>query len=300
MASCWRSAILTIAALAAAIAMAPAGGTDPPVAGARDEPAPEDLVFVTDDADGLGADGCEMIRVVDTRSGGPVGRSHWRKSPGRLTLTSDAGLVLSGLNNGGAWVRVMLRSSDVGGAWRSRDVGYSVPLGGPLAISPDDETLLTARQRPEVAKHRVTDITLTSLGQAVGVYTGVQAAEIVFSPDARTAYVIDTNGEVVVVDVESMQAVGPPIPYTPVKIRQAWRLRHTFASMSPDGRYLVINTLGGDVNVLDVAQRRCLSSSGHAAARAPCRHSRAGPAVQHIPLTHGDHADRHAGLDRAR
>jgi hypothetical protein len=227
----------------------------PPAALAA-RPAPEDLAFVTDDADGLGADGCEEISVVNIRTGGTVGRSLWRKSPGRMASTSDAGLVLSVVNNNAHnTVRILLRTSG-GTAWSSRDVGYSVPDGGPLAISPDDKTLLIARGRPEIAKHRIDDISLTSLGPPTGIFSGVQAAEIVFSPDSRTAYVVDTGGRVFDLDVETMQQVGPAMAYTPVRIKQSWRLRQTFASVSPDGRYLVINTGGSDINVLDLVNHR--------------------------------------------
>jgi Mg-chelatase subunit ChlD len=75
-------------------------------------------------------------------------------------------------------------------------------------------------------------------------------------PDSRTAYVVDTRGQVFALDLDTMQQVGPAMAYTPVKINQSWRLRQTFASVSPDGRYLVINTGGRDINVLDLVNHR--------------------------------------------
>lgn len=220
---------------------------------------PQDLVFVTDD-DADPVDGCDEIRIVHATTGAKIDRSHYGISPGRLAATSDGRLVLSVLNNDnkslGGWVRVMVRQTGERPNWASKDVSYDVPWGGPAAISPDDKTMLIALKRFEVEKHDVADITLNSLGRPTGRIGDVQAAEIVFSPDSRLAYLIDLDGEVQVLDVATMQAVGAAMPYTPVQVNRSWRMRNTFASISPDGRYLVINTRGPNINVLDLAERR--------------------------------------------
>jgi Mg-chelatase subunit ChlD len=249
-------------AVVIALALLSASATRGLVANPAATVSPQDFVIVTDDKADPGpenAHGCDEVLIRSSETGVEIARSAWGVSPGRLAATSDGSTILSMWNNslhaGGGFVRVMVRLPGDPPRWTSHDVGISATMGGAIAVSPDDKTILMGARQREVEKHRVADITPTSLGKAAGVFAGVRAAEIKFSPDSSTAYLVDTDGWVYVLDVGTMQAIGAPIAYQPVSVSNDARLRNTFASLSLDGRYLVINTGGPQLNVVDVVAR---------------------------------------------
>jgi hypothetical protein len=181
--------------------------------------------------------GCDEVTVIDGESGREVWRSNWRLSPGRLAMTSDASVILSLSNNTSSDVRIMLRMAGTTYRWTSGDAVLVVLEGGPVAISPDDQTVLLAMMLDGVVKHRVSDITLTSLGPATGSLPGVEAAAIVFSPDSRTAYVVDTAGSLHVVEVETMREIGSPIHLKPATFLSSTQAERSYqSSISQAGR----------------------------------------------------------------
>jgi hypothetical protein len=131
-----------------------------------------------------------------------------------------------------------------------------VLAGQPVAISPDDATLLLSRPGYVIDKFLLANMTDTSLGPDVGQYRGVEPAQFLFTADSRTVYVVGINGEVHEIDVASMTRVGDPITYDPGVVPRRFRLHRTFAALSPDDQYIVINTGGSRLNVVDLSARR--------------------------------------------
>ncbi len=246
-----------------------------PLAGSPSLPvALEDFVALTDDYSSMHWPGCDAITVLDSSSVEVVARGEWKMSPGQLAVTSDGTLIaalLTGgrLRNGLPFVNV-LKWEPGAGTWENAWIGETMfAMGGAIAISPDDETLLVAGYN-HVLRFSVEEVTLESLGGVVlspalnprlegppTVLSPIPSA-IEFTADSRTAYVIADDGNLYTLDVGSMSWRGTPLAYAVPEVRKADRTRFTHASLSPDERWLLINTgtqENGRINVVDLARQ---------------------------------------------
>ena len=91
------------------------------------------------------------------------------------------------------------------------------------------------------------------------------AAAIEFTADSKTAYVVANDGYVYTLDVEAMTWKGQRIAYEVVAEPLSHRARRTFAALSPDERFLVINRganrteqngLIGELSLVDLSAGR--------------------------------------------
>jgi uncharacterized protein YegL len=226
-----------------------------------DAPAPDDLIFVSDDTARSSDGGCDAISVIDARSGKAVVRGGFSYSTGRLAITSDAGLALGVWSNNNPRITV-LRRSELGwldlrifASWAQED--------GAIAISPDDQVVLIGAMNSDVRSYGLEDIAKSNLGPLLGTLPGPDAATLLFSCTSDRAYAVGRDGRVWPIDVPSMTAAGPIIIsqpvrrdlfYTPDPDRTAQR--NTRGALSPDGRYLVTNTGTDKLNVIDFATSR--------------------------------------------
>lgn len=245
-----RSLVLGAGAiLAAAAATAIHSGT----ATAAD---PLDYIFVTDDCAAWLA-GCDAIAVVDARDGNMIASGETRFSPGRLAVTSDGALAVASFTNNEymiATLALVAGATPGGDRWVTKFVPARIDWGGPIAVSPDDRALLLTTPG-EIQKYRLDDIRDGVLGAPAGTIAAAGVADIVFAADSATAYAATATVEVLVLDVQSMAAIGAAISYQPVNTPAARRIRNTFSALSPDGRYLVINTGGPKLNIVHLAAR---------------------------------------------
>ena len=220
-------------------------------------PAPEGFVAVTDDRNLWQWPGCDAVTIVDSLSRGmPAAYGEHAVSPGQLTTTSDGSIVAS-LSIHNAFVYLMLWQ---GGEWIGVRVDddrsptmppWGLANGGAVGIPPDDSVLLVAIPNGLEA-YRVADISTSGLGPVVasiefddrGQTLGSMTlpADIEFSADSNTAYVVATDGNVHTLDVPAMRWRGDPIPYEPVARVKSFRTTGTFATLSPGEDVLVINT----------------------------------------------------------
>jgi Mg-chelatase subunit ChlD len=252
---------LALCCLAGSISLAwglPASGASNRQAAQSATPGPpasdlRTLAFVSDDHAALYGPGCDAISLIDSDTGEALVRGEQHVSPGRLAATSDGTLVVSVSNNNGLFLYVLAQSATDPAKWNTTAIVLPrLLMGGPLAISPDDKTLLLPMAGALVEKYDLAPLRDGKLGSPKGQYAGVVASAILFSRDSRTAFIAGVDGTVHVVNVSTMSRADPTIPYVPVAGPVDHRLRRTFAALSPDGQYLVINTgNGGKINVLD-------------------------------------------------
>ncbi len=132
-------------------------------------------------------------------------------------------------------------------------MSYAMPRGAPVAISPDDTVfLIPNRGGVAIEKFLLAERGASALGPSRGSNPSPVAPDIVFSWDSRTAYVVDTVGGVHAVDVATMTRAQPVIPYEPVNKPASRRIRWTHAALSPDGRFLVINSGRDRISVVNL------------------------------------------------
>ncbi len=246
----------------------------------------DDWILVTEDWAIVDARGCDRITLIDGRSGERVMESAYQPSPGRITSTRDGRMVAAYANNGGLNTTVMRPFAKPPLEWVSAIISERRPArvgvsGAAIAFALDDTTLLMPLASG-IEKYAVSRISDDALGPTLATYAAGPPAAIEVSPDSRTAYLVATDGWVHSVDVETMRATGPPIAYDPTQPNPYHRIHETFAALSPDGRYLAINT--GDraaIQVVDLASR-----ATHLVAIPGLRRVR-GLRFNHAPLNHG-------------
>jgi hypothetical protein len=199
------------------------------------------FVAVTDDDPYPLAPGCDAIMVADSTTGSAVERGEYQMSPGQLTTTSDASLMVSAANEYGHFVYVMkwLPDQDRWGSAFFYD--RRLAGGAAVAIPPDDSTLLVPWQNA-IAKYDVAGVTLMSLGPLAGLLAigdtqspiagATVAADVEFSADSSTAYVVANDGYVYTLDVGSHTWLGDPIPYVVTGGTKDLRTRRTFARIT--------------------------------------------------------------------
>jgi len=215
-----------------------------------------DLIFVSDTSEQWFIPGCYAMSAIDARTGRALAYSQAEQGIGRLTLTSDASLVLA---TPGQNVRVAItleRTAGPRNGWTSAMFPVSLEYGAATAISPDDRVVLLPGRALSVQKHSIDVLRQHFLGTPLGEARGVAAADIVFSADPSLAYVVTDHGSVLQLDVTTMSYVGAPVAIVPLDAPRLRRLQNTFAALSPDGQYLVVNTGGPELNVVDVRAGR--------------------------------------------
>lgn len=209
--------------------------------------------------------GCDSITVADAEALSAVvyGDQHLG-SPNQVTA-GRAGQFVASLYFEGRLHTLIWDS--LGGTWRSAqwpDPSWPPEWigGAAVAVTPDDSALLIAR-RNGVEKYWLNEITSAGLGTLAGLASwpagpgpGVvaTAADIVFGVGSDEALVAATDGAVYRLDVRVMNWIGNPISYQPPDGRNT-RTYRTFASLSPDERYVVVNTgtqNSGYINLIDL------------------------------------------------
>ncbi len=229
-----------------------------------------DLAFVTDDRSAVWDPGCDAISVIDVGSGKAIARGDFHMSPGQLAATSDGALVVSIATNSSASLYVLRRSQADPSSWvtsiivdnrilRGAPDDNRILRGASPAISPDDTILLVPAIRG-VEKYKLANLSSDSMGPVEGSYLDerMQPADIEISSDSRIGYVVGADGFVTTLELAGMSRMYEPIPYEPTARYKRYRVRRTFATLSPDERYLVINTgdqRSGALNVVDLQQR---------------------------------------------
>ena len=249
------------------IACASSAASADRVAGSLPPVSVQSFVATTDDDPIRRVPGCDAVTIANVADGSVIERGPQNVSPGQIATTRDGNLVVTLSSNGGAFVHVLVWQQDTG---RWANARFDDPehltssVGGAVAISPDSATLLVAWGNA-VAKYAAQSVTLAGLGPVLGVLEIDQdpdprsatsvAAAIEFSADSETAFVVVNDGLVRRLDVSSMQWRGAPIAYEVTAPQKPYRTRRTFASLSPDERWLMINTADrqhGQLNRVDI------------------------------------------------
>ena len=219
---------------------------------------PLDMLFVTDD-DARNWPGCDRIVVVDAANGRHVAEGDYRPSPGRLSSTSDGRIVVSTNNNNAAFVTALLGTSDFRTRWTSFIISRPVLVGGPVSFSPNDEMLLVARPTG-IGRYWVRQFDRTTIGREEGRFElSSNVSSILFTSDSATAVLIRVDGEVDFIDPVTMLAKLSSLTYSPIPRPDESKLRKTFAAISPDDRYIVINSGSSRISVLDLTTHTSFS-----------------------------------------
>jgi len=249
-----------------------------------------DLVFVSDDTNREHYRGCDAISVVDVRTGSALAHGQWQVSPEQLAISSD-GSVATSMGQDSA-LHVLARLPAPSSGWFShfqederRPREWAA--GAAIAIPPDDTAVLIAANGA-VESYSINGLLNPSRGPRLARFMfseeSTTAADIEVSADSRTAYLVGTDGLVHIVDVIGMSQQREPIPYVPTSWNKAYRTKRTYATLSPNGRYLVINTADqdrGSLNVID------LSDGSSGAVRAPGSSESWGVQFNYADLNHG-------------
>jgi Mg-chelatase subunit ChlD len=211
----------------------------------------DDFIFVTDD-NPQGFGGCDAMSAVSRSNGRVLTRGRQYVSPGQLASTSDGSLVFAAATNNRRFLAALIRKPGTTPRWTSESIGIRIELGSAIGIPPQDEVVLLNTPGGVLEAHRIDRLIRRETGQPVGRAPVGQAADIVFSHDGRIAYVVATDGEIHVLHTPALGSVREPIEYPPVSLTTGTgaRLRNTHASLSPDGRYLAINSAGPQVIVV--------------------------------------------------
>lgn len=263
----WLALILPCTVLC----MAAAGGVMRRSIAAESTP---DLIFVTDDR-ALAPPvptwwhhgGCDSVSVVDGNDGREVFRPIGQVSPGQITASSDGSLAVALSTNGDSFLQVLTREAAAPNRWSSVIAFEPAPpgpmhewqIGGPVVITEDDQSLLVAT-RNGFKVYATDSLRRGMLGTPTREFSSpriIDPAAFEVASDGTTLFVIGADRLVHVVDVRSLLEMGPPIPYSPVDGIPSHRIRRTFATLSPDNRYLVINggTNNNGINVVDLVRR---------------------------------------------
>jgi hypothetical protein len=264
-----RATTSASALLGVAIAIASATSWRP---AARASPATNDVevVVVTEDIN-ISAPGCDAISAFDGRDGVTLFRGERHVSPGRLAAASDLStIVATNSNNPYDPPFLYIVALDPGNPNRwgpSRVVTGAdfTDLGG-IAILPDGDNLLVAlgdndddRLRGEysVGRFRLSEAGAGSVGPQLGAFRlAGGAAEILLSPDGRTAHIVAAGNAGAVVhsiDAGSMAEIAAPIDLGP---RPMAGLRFVHAALTRDGHYLAVNDWQrGTVTIIDLVRR---------------------------------------------
>lgn len=265
---CWpmlkpaARAVVCLFALIPVLSMNPASAER--ISGLAQDSRPQDVpladwVVVTEDSGDRNDDavGCERITLFDVRTGDRLAQSEFHASPGQIAATENGEVVVSPVNNSTlAWFLLRPLST----TWKSVVIpDPRTPIlgvqGGAVAFALGDSALLMPRA-DGIEKYAASMLSQTSLGPVQGTFRSGAPAAMLVSRDTRTVHVVGTDGWIHTVDVATMTAVAPPLAYEPVERDTRYRIHETFATLSPDDRFLVINM--GDrasLQVVDLKDR---------------------------------------------
>jgi hypothetical protein len=145
-------------------------------------------------------------------------------------------------------------------AWLEADterIEANVLQGSRSAVTPDDRGLLLSMGlypgRSDLDRYELAGITKASLGRRSARRRDISAAEIVFGRDLNVAIVLDFAGRVYFLDATTLESTREPIEYQRPSGTARNAFRNTNAAVSPDGRYLVVNSGNrGVVTVIDL------------------------------------------------
>ncbi len=216
-----------------------------------------DWIFVSDDDATPDVPGCDAHSVVHAGTGEVLVRGDQHVSPGRLTLTSDGSQAISACFNNGQFLYVLRRTQDTWHNAKTSQIDANILQGARSAVTPDDQGLLLSMGlypgRSDLHRYELSGVTDYRLGQPSAVRRDISAAEIVFGRDPTVAIVLDFTGSVFFLDTTTLADTREPIPYERPSGTARTAFRNTNAAVSPDGRYLVINTGNrGRVSVIDI------------------------------------------------
>jgi hypothetical protein len=217
-----------------------------------------DVFAVTEDVS-VGMDGCDAISVFDVRRPEPLFRGVTSWSPGRLAATSDLSLLIAGRAYVGfSGLYGLLRLDDTFRRWTHDFPGTRWASYGGIAVAPGDDALLVADES-QVNKYRLVP---RGLSKVVGEWLGAApvgglAAEVIYSGDGQRAYAVPHNGQVRTIATHDMRVIGGRVSIqVPPGIGRMGPQSFLHAALSPDGRYVVVNTGRSYVSVIDVGAQR--------------------------------------------
>jgi hypothetical protein len=215
------------------------------------------IAFLDDDMAADTFNGCDEITRYDVTNQRAVDFGGFRECPGQIALARGGDLAVSMSNASTPFLYVFRQSPSKPGNWLTtliddphRPVQWV--MGGAAGLSPDGEYILVPTLSG-VEVHRTRNMTANSLGPVLSAFPCGTPAAIEFTSSSEIAYIVGIDGYVYSLNMMTLTAAGPRIPYpktTPILIQ---RYRRTFATLSPDERYLAINTLQRSLTVIDLA-----------------------------------------------
>lgn len=213
---------------------------------------PLDRLFVSSSAS-ADQPGCGTISLVDLTTGRRLVSGEQTPDHGRITVRGDGRLGL-GVSN---WNRPHVVSTlelldPVSFRWGRHLTAMRVDHGGPVAITPDDASVLIAKAGGSLERHALAEREGKVFGPAKAAFKGATVAEIEFLSDSQ-AVLLDTSGEMHFVDIDSLRPTRPSAVFQPIAGGQERRLRNTHASISPSGDHLVVGTDSGHIGITDLA-----------------------------------------------
>lgn len=217
----------------------------------------EDWVLVTEDQAVQEANGCDRVTLFDIRTGDRLAQSAFYSSPGQIAATANGETIVASVHNS---TPALFLLRPLGTTWTSAVIPDArTPIvgtqDGSVVFALDDSVLLMPLAEG-IEKYAVSMLSRTSLGPVQGTYSAGAPAAILISRDTRTAHVVGIDGWIHTIDVATMTAVAPPLSYESVEQDARYRIRNTFAALSPNDRFLVINM--GDrasLQVIDLVER---------------------------------------------
>lgn len=215
------------------------------------------LAFLTDDLAVSGYQGCDAMAVFDVSAQAVIYYGDQHISPGQLALAPDGSMAVAPAFNGGIFTYIIRRSPS--GGWTTAKIDDTrrpaqLLQGGAAAITADGISLLLPIESG-VERYLLDNITDTGLGPVVGTAVTAGAGAMDVSADSKTAYVVGIDHKVYIIDIDTMKVIGEPIPIAFPQYNDVKTLRRMFASISPDGRFLVVNTIAESINVIDMTSR---------------------------------------------
>ena len=148
------------------------------------------------------------------------------------------------------------RTNPDSNAWSTTWWGFGSIVQGGRSRYHRTTRWCSSRFATALKKYLVANLLDGWIGPSVGRYESGLPGDIVISADSKEAYICSVGGEVHVIDVDTMNAVHDPMPFRPLNGDTDKRVRNTNAALSPDGRYLVVNSGNRPaLNVIDLVLR---------------------------------------------
>jgi Mg-chelatase subunit ChlD len=230
----------------------------------RDLPPVIDWIVATDDRYLTQAPGCDKIGVYDImHPNGSILDGGYALSPAHLTATSDGTVIVGNFLYGSRAIHALTNRGRIDRLWRPVFLGGDLDWAAALLITRDDQNLILP-YITGLGKQPVSDVYTSGGGgketdpgrlpPPTKRILGIRPAAMVDSLDAKNLYVAGADAKLYRIDLETFRVIMPALDYRGTVGSADLRVTRTYMSISPDGRFLVIN--GGsrpDMTVVDLA-----------------------------------------------